>query len=214
MFGFIERVAIPTVVIFLLLGGLAGTLLGAALVWRSAAALRFAARMNRWVSTREALRVLETPHKLAAAPSPALRRALGAFLLVGGAFAAAFLLLRLGVLARGSYVPGVDLERWLVSGVMLETMKWVLVAGSAFAFAVGFLMLFFPAQLAAFEARMDHWYYSRQPLAGEDTTVTPRMIMPLEPRVEANPRAAGWLIAIASLLVAAAMVVLIVAKLR
>lgn len=214
MFGFIERVAIPTVVIFLLLGGLAGTLLGAALVWRSAAALRFAARMNRWVSAREALRALETPHKVAAAPSPAMRRVLGAFLLLGGAFAAAFLLARLGVLNRGSFVPGADLERWLVSGVMLETMKWVLVAGSAFAFAVGVLMLFFPARLAAFEARMDRWYYSRLPIAGEDTTVTPRMIMPLEPRVEAHPRAAGWIIALASLLVAAAMAVLLFGKLR
>lgn len=213
MSGFIERVVIPTVVIFVLLGGLGGMVLGAALVWRSASALRFAARMNRWVSAQQALRALETPHALAA-PSPAMRRLLGVFLVFGGAFAAAFLLVRLGVLHRGSYVAGVDLERWLVSGVILETMKWVLVAGSAFAFVVGVLMLFFPARLAAFEARMDRWYYSRQPLAGEDTTVRPRMIMPLEPRVEAHPRAAGWIIALASLLVAAAMAVLLFGKLR
>jgi hypothetical protein len=38
--------------------------------------------------------------------------------------------------------------------------------------------------------------------------------MPLEPRVEAHPRAAGWIIILASLLVAAAMLVLLVAKLR
>ena len=213
MSGFIERIVIPSVVIFVLLGGLAGTVFGAALIWRSAAALRFAGRMNRWVSTRQALRALETPHAFGA-PSPAMRRVLGAFLLLGGAFAVVFLLVRLGVLNRGAYVPGVDLERWLVSGVLLQTMKWVLVAGSAFAFVVGALMLFFPARLAGFEVRMDRWYYSRQPAAGEDTTVTPRMIMPLEPRVEANPRAAGWIIVVASLLVAAAMAVLLFAKLR
>src|SRR5690348_11989218 len=206
MFGFIERVVIPTVVIFVLVGGLAGAALGAALVWRSAAALRFVARMNRWVSTRQALRVLDTPHNLRSVPA-GLRRWLGGFLAFGGAFSAAFLLVRLQVLQRGRYVPSVDVERWLGSGVMLETMKWVLVAGSALAFAVGVLMLFFPAQLAAFESRMDHWYYSRQLVPGEDTTVTPRMITPLEPRVEANPRAAGWIIALASLLVAAAMLV-------
>lgn len=213
MFGFIERIVIPTLVIFVLVGGFAGAVLGAALVWRSAAALRFVGRMNRWVSTRQALRVLETPHNLRSVPA-GLRRWLGGFLAFGGAFSAAFLLVRLQVLQRGRYVPSVDVERWLVSGVMLETMKWVLVAGSAFAFAVGVLMLFFPARLAAFESRMDQWYYSRPLAPGEDTTVTPRMITPLEPRVEANPRAAGWIIALASLLVAAAMLVLLFAKLK
>ena len=212
MSGLIERVVIPTLVLFVLVGGLAGALLGAALVWRSAAALTFVARMNRWVTPREALRALDKPRSVGA-PSGALRRWLGAFLLLGGAFSAAFLLLRLNV-QRGGYVPGVDLERWLVSGVMLETMKWVLIAGSAFAFAVGALMLFFPARLAAVESRMDRWYASRELPRGEDTTVTPRMITLLEPRVAAHPRAAGWLIIVASLLVAAAMLLLLSAKLR
>ena len=100
MFGLIERVIIPSLVIFLLLGGVSGVLLGGALVWRSDAALRFVARMDRWYS------------------SPRLR-------------------------------------------------------------------------------------------AAEETMHTP-----LEPRVEAHPRAAGWIIAAASLLVALGMVVLIIARLR
>ena len=208
MFGFIERVVIPTLVLFVLAGGLAGVLLGAALLWRSAATLAFVARMNRWVSTRQALRPLETPRNVPAS-SGALRRWLGGFLVFGGAFSAVLLLARLDVLQRGSYVPGVNVERWLVSGVVLQTMKWALVAGSAFALVVGVLMLFFPARLAVFEARMDRWYSSRRLLQAEET-----MHMPLEPRVEANPRAAGWIIALASLLVAAAMLVLLFAKLK
>src|SRR5690349_4818003 len=79
MFGFMERIVIPALVIFVLVGGLGGFLLGAALVWRSRAALTFVARMNRWISTREALRALEAPRTLAAS-SPGMRRALGAFL--------------------------------------------------------------------------------------------------------------------------------------
>lgn len=213
MFVFIERVVIPALVIFVLIGGLGGALLGAALIWRSTAALGFAARMNRWVSGREAMRALDKPRSTASS-APGVRRALGVFLAFGGAFAVALLLARLGVLHRGGYVPGVDLERWLVSGVMLETMKWVLIAGSALAFAVGILMLFFPAQLAALEERMDRGYYSRAPARGEDTTITPRMIMPLEPRVEAHPRAAGIIIAVASLLVAAGMALLLFGKLQ
>jgi hypothetical protein len=206
MSGFIERVVIPTLVIFLLVGGIGGALFGAALVWRSAAALRFAQRMNRWVSTQNALRALEAPRTLEPT-SARLRRWLGGFLILGGAFSVTFLLARVD-LRRGSFVPGVDLERWLVSGVVLETMKWVLVAGGAFAFAIGVLMLFFPLRLATFEARMDRWYSTRRLLKAEET-----MHMPLEPRVAANPRAAGSVIAVASLLVAAGMALLLFGKL-
>lgn len=206
MFGFIERVIIPTLVIFLLVGGLSGVLLGAALVWRSDAALRFVGRMNRWVSTQQALRVLDTPRSLDG-PSARLRRWLGAFLVLGGAFSAAFLLARLNV-DRGSFVPGVNLQRWFVSGVVLLSMRWLLVVGGAFAFAIGVLMLFFPQRLSAFEERMNRWYSSRRLADAEE-----RMHTPLEPRVQASPRAAGSIIAIASLLVAAAMAVLLFGKL-
>lgn len=206
MFGFIERVIIPTLVIFLLVGGLSGVLLGAALVWRSDAALRFVGRMNRWVSTQQALRVLDTPRSLDG-PSARLRRWLGAFLVLGGAFSAAFLLARLNV-DRGSFVPGVNLQRWFVSGVVLLSMRWLLVVGGAFAFAIGVLMLFFPQRLSAFEERMNRWYSSRRLANAEE-----RMHTPLEPRVQASPRAAGSIIAIASLLVAAAMAVLLFGKL-
>ena len=105
-------------------------------------------------------------------------------------------------------MPGVDLERWLVSGVVLQTMKWLLVAGGAFAFAVGVAMLFAPQRLGAFEERMNRWYSSRRLVNAEE-----RMHMPLEPRVEASPRAAGSVIAIASALVAVAMAVLLFGKL-
>lgn len=211
MFGFIERVIIPALVIFIVVGGICGVLLGAALIWRSDGALRFAAQMNRWIPARQALRMLETPHALAW-PLPGLRRWLGGFLMLGGAFAVALLLARLD-LRRGHFAPGVDVEHWLVSGVVLATMKWVLVLGGAFAFAVGVLMLFFPARLAAFESLMDRWYASRGLADSGETTITPHMITPLEPHVAAHPRAAGLVIACASLLVVLAMAVLVFAKL-
>jgi hypothetical protein len=207
MFGFIERVIIPTLVLFLLVGGLSGALLGAALMWRSDAALRFVSRMNRWVSTRDVLRPLEVPHMMSE-PSPRLRRWLGVCLTLGGAFVVGAVLARMNV-ERGGYVPGVDLRRWLFSGVTLEWIKWFLVVGGAFSFVVGGMMLFMPERLAAFEALMNRWYSSPRLLAAEET-----MHLPLEPRVEANPRLAGGIIAVASLLVAAAMLVLLFGKIR
>jgi len=70
-------------------------------------------------------------------------------------------------------------------------------------------MLFFPRLLAAFEARMNRWYSTRQlmPSSGEN------MKVPLDLLVEGYPRAAGSIIAAASLVVAVAMGILLVARL-
>lgn len=200
--GLLERVIVPALVIFLLVGSVASALFGLALVFRTEKALAFMRSMNRWVSTRRALRPAEMPY----APRVESRRGrllLALFLLLGGLFALYALLWRLQI-PRVAVVLGVNLQKWFVIGVALQTMKWFLVLGSALAVAVGVLMLFVPARLAALEARLDRWYSTRQalPAGGES------MRYPLDTLVEASPRAAGWLIAAASLLVAAAMTVL------
>jgi len=106
-------------------------------------------------------------------------------------------------------VPGISVTRWFFSGLALEATKWILVAGSAFALIIGLLMLLAPQRLAAFEVRANHWYSSRQLMSADE-----KMHMVLEPHVEANPRAAGWTIAGASLLVTLAMGGLLLARLH
>ncbi len=203
--NFIDRVVIPTVVAVLLVGSLGGFALGCALVFRSNAALQFMARMNSWVSTRKALERLDVVVDVDPKPAPGGRRPLlGSFLAIGGLFAVYFILTRLDF-TRGAYAPGIDMKRWFLTGVAMEGMKWILVTGSAFAFVVGALMLFSPQQLAAFEKRMNAWQ-SPQPLVEADE----KMHTPLEPHVAANPRAAGWTIAVASLLVTLAMIGLLI----
>src|SRR2546430_12690735 len=89
--GFIDRVIIPAVMVIVIIGGIGGVLLGCALVFRSAATLRFIQRMNSWVSTRQALKPLEVARNVDPAPGPGGRRPrLGAFLVVGGALAGDF----------------------------------------------------------------------------------------------------------------------------
>lgn len=207
MFGFVERVIIPALVIFVLVGGVAGVLLGAALLLRTDSALRFVRRMNRWVSTRRAIEPLERPHTMER-PSPRLRFWLGVLLALGGALLVFLVLARLHV-ERGGFVPGVDLQRWMLSGVALQTTKWFLIVGGAFSCVVGLLMLFSPSQMDALEARMDRWYSPSRLRAAEETMHTP-----LEPQVEAHPRAAGLIIGAASLLVALGMLALMLVKLR
>jgi len=204
--GLLERVVLPALVIFLLLGGTASTLLGLALVFRTEKALAFMRSMNRWVSTRRALKQAEIPRAVGV-PSRKGRVWLALFLLVGGLFAIYFLLLRMEI-PRAALILGVDLKRWFIVAVALQTMRWFLIVGSLLAVVVAALILFLPERLAALEARMNKWYSTRHilPPAGES------MRFPLEMMVEASPRAAGWLIAAASFLVAAAMAVLLAAR--
>ena len=204
---FIERLVIPVVVVSLLVGGIAGTALGLALVYHGERTLALIWRMNRWVSSRRALRVLEMP--LAVEPPPAAdgrRPLLGTFLAIGGVAAVVFLLTRLRF-DQPTFVPGVDLGRWLLSSIAVHTAKWVLVVGSAFACIVGLAMLFAPARYAALEASLNHWYSTRRVAPGNES-----MRLTLEPHVLAHPRASGWLIAVASLAIALAMATLLVTR--
>jgi hypothetical protein len=202
----IERVLIPTLLIFLLIAGSASALLGLALVFRTEKALAFMRSMNRWVSTRRALRQAEMPRTVNVT-SRGGRVLLALFLLFGGAFALYVLLLRLE-LPRVAVILGVDLQRWFLAGLALQTMKWFLVVGCVLALLVALLILFFPARLVALEASLNKWYSTRHilPRAGES------MRFPLDMVVEGSPRAAGWLIAVASLLVAVAMAILLAAR--
>ena len=204
---FIERVAIPAVIMIALAGGIAGFVLGCALVVNHAATLRFIARMNRWVSTREAFAPLEAPINVEPAAGDGRRPVLGTFLVIAGAIAVYLLIVRLDF--QRTYVPGIDTRKFLASGITLQTMKWVLVAGSAFAAAIGALMLAAPQRLLALERRLNAWHSSDNLVVASE-----KMHTPLEPHVEAYPRTSGGIIAVASLFVVLAMSGLLIARLH
>jgi hypothetical protein len=199
--SFVERIVVPTVMLCLLAGGVAGVIFGFALALRSVPTLQFIARMNRWVSTREALQSLETPHGVEPAPEGPYRRLLGVLFIIGGALTIYFLLTRLQV-ARF-----VDPRRALGLAIVLDATKTLFVCGGAFALIIGALMVFWPHRLTALEEWLNRWHSARRLADAED-----RMLMPLEPHVEAHPREAGWIIAIASLAIALAMAWLLVTR--
>jgi hypothetical protein len=203
----LERVLVPSLILILLIGSLASITFGWALIFRTAQALSFMRGMNRWVSTRRALKELEVPRHVEE-PRKAGKLWFGLFLVAGAGFALYVLLARVEI-PRAAMVLGVNVQRWFLVALALQTMKWLLVLGSVLAVAVGILMLFFPRALVAFEARMNRWYSTRQllPPGGES------MKFPLDLLVEAYPRAAGWIIAAASLVVAVAMAILVIARL-
>jgi len=196
----IDQIVIPALVVFLLIGSLAAALLGVALLLRSAAALRFIARMNRWVSTRRALKPLEIPRSVETLTASRSRPWLGALVVIGAAAALYLLLTRMETIGSRS-ASALELKRWLSITLPLLTLKWFLVAGSAFAIVAGVMMVAFPRAWRALEERMNRWYSTRRLVpAGSDD-----MRMPLEALVEAHPRAAGAIIVVASLIVALSM---------
>jgi hypothetical protein len=196
-----EQILVPTLMLCLLAGSLAGLVFGCALALKSGPTLQFIARMNRWVSTREAFRPLEAMHDVDPAPDSPYRRVLGVLFIAGGLVTVYFLMTRLDV------AHAIDAKRAVVAALALQATKYFLVAGGLFALVIGLLMVFWPYQLAAFEVRMNRWYSARRLVAAEEVMHTP-----LEPRVEANPQAAGWIIAGASLLIALAMAWLLMSR--
>lgn len=204
--GLMDRIVIPTLVIFLLVGSSASTLFGLGLLLRTQKTLAFMRAANRWVSTRRVLRVAELPRTVRV-DSRRGKVLLALFLLFGGAFALYVLIARLEI-PRMAVVVGVNLRRWFITGVALQTMRWFLIAGCVLALAVAVLILFFPGWLTALEARLNKWYSTRNlvPAAGE------AMRYHLDLIVEASPRGAGLAVTIASLVVAAAMAILLAAR--
>src|SRR5205814_4301246 len=132
----IERIVVPTAMLCLLVGGLAGIVFGFALALRSGPTLQFIARMNRWVSTEEALKPLEAPRQVDPARDSPYRRMLGALFIVSGALTIYFLLTRFQVARL------IDAKRALGLAIALDATKTIFIVGGAFALLVGALMLF------------------------------------------------------------------------
>ena len=195
----LDQLVVPFLLIFLFIGSVGGIALGGALLLRAAAAIGFIRSMNRYVSTRKATREISIPRQ-----GFRQSRWLGSLLVLGGAFACTILLAKL--LAPRAAVSVAD-PRFLTA-LAIETTGWLFVAGCLLSLAMGMLMLFSPRVLDALQAQLNHWVSTRNlvPLGGD------QMRTPLDVLVEVYPRAAGWIILVASLIVAVAMCSLIAVR--
>ena len=181
--------------VLFLVGGLAVFALGVGLIAGSAATLRFFAAMNRWVSTRRATRPLEVPHDTRPAVQKH-RRWLAVVFVAGAAFAVYGLATGFDVRAV-SHVLGLEARPFSTASWLIESIRWLLIAGNLVAIVIGIMLGFFPAALAALEARGGHWYSDRRLAKGADA-----MNFALDDWVAASPRAAGWIMTVAGLILA------------
>ncbi len=87
-----------------------------------------------------------------------------------------------------------DFAQWL-----LDSIRWVLIAGNVAGIVVGLLLAFSPGTLEKIEAAGSRWFSERRAAKGADD-----MRMKLDPLVAAYPRAAGVTILFIGLVLAGA----------
>ena len=188
---FVAHVVVPSVLVFVLIVGVVGVLLGLALIARNESALRLLDRLNHWTSIRPALRPLEIPHDVeqGARRHP---RGLGVAVLIGALFSLYFLLLRVGaadltavLTTSGSMAPLL----WFANSI-----RWALIAANVIALAIGVVLAFFPQMLEPLAAHANRWISARRLARKADA-----MDLTIDNVVRAYPRIAGTLIALGAL---------------
>lgn len=177
---------------------------GVGLIVSSARTLRFFQVMNRWISTRAALRSME----IARGSEPFSRwnrRVVGWALIAGGIFATFGLAAGVDAAALGTLFAKGDAARLVA--IVAGTLKWFLIVGSVAGVAVGFMLCFSPDALASLEKYANRWFSPRRVLyRGDD------MHLALDRLVEAHPGPSGWILACTALGAAAYAATLLFAR--
>lgn len=168
-----------------------GVAVGIALIMASARTLQFFHVMNRWISTRGALRPMEIPRSTEAF-SHRNRRWIGGGLMAGGAFAIYGLIAGVDVGAFAALFA--KAERAVLLAIATGTLKWFLFAGSVAGVLVGLLLCFFPDRLTSVERYANRWFSVRRALRGSDD-----VNLTLDRLVEAHPGLAGGILACTAL---------------
>jgi hypothetical protein len=174
--------------LFFLIGGVAVLAVGLGLFFNGGGTLRAFEKLNRWVSLRRATRPLEILRDTRPTVQK-YRRWLAAIFVAGGAYALYGLATHFDAAAiifslRLNFLRA-DFASWLV-----DSTRWVLIAGNLTAIAIGFALAFAPAFVEAIESAGSRWFSERQLTKGSDD-----LRLPLDQRVAENPRVSGLIIA-------------------
>ena len=199
----IRDIFLTSVLVLFVIGSAGGVLIGVGLIVRAPAMLRLFQTVNRWSLTWLDIKAREEkPVSSTSVLGESQRRLVGGLFMAGGAFAAI-------VLAMTGKIPELVVAKvWgaasIVSLVIVEAIRWILVVGCLFAVYAGVLLVFFPVAWKRFEEKANRWKSTRGFFARAD-----EMRTPLDRWVESSPQTAGILIAILSTVALAAFAVLL-----
>lgn len=199
-----DAIGAPFLASLALSASLAGILVGVCLLACPARTLASLQYMNRWVSSRRALKPLEVPRNIGR-PVQGRRPWLGLVVGTIGAYALVVLVWNVDP-AKVSAALGAD-PKYSLAALAIDSMRWMLVLGSAVCVAIGLMMALAPRVLEALEAWANTWVSSRRALHGADT-----MYLPLDRLVERFPRASALLVLLLSATSLVASVVLLLQR--
>lgn len=180
----------PVLYVLLLAGALLGLAIGAMLIFDSERVMRWNYLLNRWYSTRRALRPLDQPIDVKRAIYR-WHRLLGALVFAGALYTLDVLTFRY----QSGALVGVfrDLARPDVLQLVFESVRILLIVGNLAGLLVGLVLCFRPSLLKGLEDWGDRHYSGRE-------STKPLEIMRYQPDdfVRARPKIVGVLLVLGS----------------
>ena len=191
--SFLSQILQQAIFIFLLLGTVFALVAGLLLVFSSETAFRISERMNRWVSTRAAIRPLEEHHSIAR-PLYRMHRLVGAMICAGALYSLVVLGMPSGESAIVKSLSTIGPARF--SAWVSESLRYILLVGNLGALLFGLVFIARPSALKSLEAWADRRISARKstkPL--EISRLTADVFM------RAHPRFVGSVVILGSLYV-------------
>ena len=173
-----------------ILAACTGIALGIGLNISTERTLRFLKSTNRWVSMKKSLEPLEKSRDIDKAIFKR-RRTAGMVFVLGGAYTV-FMLLFVVEFPYVVYALSENANP-IVVAILIETLKWFLIASGLLALFVGIMMLVSENALPNLRAKLDRWHS-----ADKLTEAAGEMHMPLDSLTETYPRATGIVLLVMS----------------
>ncbi len=177
-------------VIFLLVGAVVALIAGILLIFDSQRAFRISDWLNRWVSTRSALRPLEAHHSIAR-PLYRMHRLVGSFICAGAIYSLAVLGSAKGEAAILKSLGSLGPARF--SAWLSESLRYILLAGNFGALLFGLVFIVRPSALKRLESWADRSISGRK-----STKPLEEMHRPADQFVRSHPRLVGILVSLGS----------------
>lgn len=178
---FLSAIVQQAIFVFLLLGSIFALAAGLLLLLDSARAFRIGERMNRWVSTRMALRPLEEQRSISR-PLYRMHRLVGTLICAGALYALIVLGTPYGEAAIVKTLSGIGPQRF--ASWVSESLRIVLLIGNVGALLFGLVFVVRPSALKGLEAWADRRVSGRKatkPL--EEVRLSPDHFARTHPRI-------------------------------
>ena len=156
---FLSGIVQQTIFVFLLIGSVFALIAGLMLVLDAEKAFRIAERMNRWVSTRAALRPLEEQHSISR-PLYRMHRLVGTLICAGALYALIVLGTPYGEMAITKTLSGIGPKH--IAAWVSESLRIILLVGNFGALLFGIVFVVRPSALKRLEAWADRRISARQ----------------------------------------------------